>query len=144
MSRNELGAMGFKMLYPDGAMCFAWRNLDENLNSYFPEDSTDPKSSALNEITKCDTFLGITLTNSKAFREINGFDERFFPSQWEDCDLTMRLKEGGYEILYVGGLAFVHNDHHPNFSAMGSHNYFFEKWRERGWKLGTKKGEKGN
>jgi GT2 family glycosyltransferase len=47
------------------------------------------------------------LLNAQAIKKIGGFDEGFF-MYWEDADLNMRLREGGYRLLCAEDARVAH------------------------------------
>jgi N-acetylglucosaminyl-diphospho-decaprenol L-rhamnosyltransferase len=48
----------------------------------------------------------------KAFNEVGGFDERFYPLWFEDVDLCLRLKRAGGVIRYEPEVVFTHQGGH--------------------------------
>jgi GT2 family glycosyltransferase len=58
-------------------------------------------------------FLGSfnMMVRTEAFRRIGGFDEWFRSASGEDNDLTYRLQDAGYRLMFVAGAPVAH--HHP-------------------------------
>ncbi|OGW82610.1 MAG: hypothetical protein A2Z83_05870 [Omnitrophica bacterium GWA2_52_8] len=42
--------------------------------------------------------------------KVGGFDERFFPSQYEDIDYCLRVRQAGFKIFYHGGVKIIHHN----------------------------------
>jgi len=71
------------------------------------------------------------LVNANAYREINGFDERFF-LYCEDYDLCARLYNRGYAIHFDAGSRVIHEaqrDSHRSFKHLKWHlSSLFKVW----------------
>jgi GT2 family glycosyltransferase len=48
----------------------------------------------------------------RAWTEIGGFDEGFFPVWFEDVDFCLRLRSAGWKILYCPDALFIHEGGH--------------------------------
>ncbi|MFS7412862.1 glycosyltransferase family 2 protein [Carnobacterium maltaromaticum] len=78
------------------------------------------------------------LLSSKAYKEIGGFDDRYF-MYFEDYDLCLELEKRNYQIIYCPSATIIHfyeKEAHKNRKLfkifMQSMYKFFNKW---GWKL---------
>ncbi|WP_165003184.1 MULTISPECIES: glycosyltransferase family 2 protein [unclassified Enterococcus] len=76
------------------------------------------------------------VTDVAKFKEVGGFDERFF-MYFEDNDLCMKIEKAGYKLLYTPLFSVVHlygKGAHRNFKLfrvfLASMAKFFHKW---GW-----------
>lgn len=49
------------------------------------------------------------LVRKEVLDAVGGFDEQFFPSQFEDIDYSIRVRLLGYKILYLGTTSVVHD-----------------------------------
>lgn len=49
------------------------------------------------------------LVRADVFRQLGGFDPRFFPAWFEDVDLCARLKESGFSIRFVPSVRVRHS-----------------------------------
>ena len=76
---------------------------------------------------------------SKAlFEEIDGFDEYYDPTCYEDTDLTLKIRHAGKECYYSPCLGVVHLPHQTTKAGSEAHmkritekqKYFAEKWRQ--------------
>lgn len=102
------GAIGSKLLYPDGTVQHAgiFIGLDRNpWNLYvgFPGDHP-----AVDRERQLQCVTGACcLVPRGAFAAVGGFDESF-RNGYEDVDLCLRLGEGGFEIHYCAASVLVH------------------------------------
>lgn len=48
------------------------------------------------------------LIRRRAFDEVGGFDERYYPAYYEDADLSLRLREAGWSVIYDPSAVAVH------------------------------------
>lgn len=86
-----------------------------------------------------DTLSGLCLLGAATtWRLLSGFDERFFPGNYEDDDLCLRARLAGMRLV-IARDAFLHHEAHQSFAALGiaiadevrrQHAVFADKWRE--------------
>ena len=62
---------------------------------------------------ECDQPAGAFLMFSRrAFEEVDGFDEQFFPIWFEDVDFCLRVKHSGFQVFYEPATTALHQGGH--------------------------------
>lgn len=66
----------------------------------------------------------------EVWEAVNGWDEQFIMSSWEDVDISTSALEKGYPLAHMPELPFVHLDQKQRFGLPGyagseSHNYHY-------------------
>jgi len=105
IQRDEVGAVGGKLIYPNGRIQHAGVVLGLGIAGHafkhFPEGNEGYMSMA-NTIRN---FSAVTaacmLVKKSAFQEVGGFDEKNFTVAYNDVDLCLRLRKKGYLIVYT-------------------------------------------
>ena len=85
---------------------------------------------------------GMTMSRD-LFEKINGFDEFYDPTCFEDTDLSLKIRNYGYELAYCPYIAVMHLPHQTTKSGSEFHtklmerngNYFLDKWTKQNKKL---------
>ncbi len=114
-SNREVAIVGPKILEKDGAVQGSARRFPTVLTSLFGRKSPLTKIFPNNPVTKKEFFCfngngnkpievdwvsgACMIARTKALKDINGFDEKFF-LYWEDTDICSRLKKAGWKIIY--------------------------------------------
>lgn len=73
------------------------------------------------------------------FRQVGGFDEFYDPTCFEYTDLSLKIREAGYELAYCPYIGVMHLPHQTTKSGSRRHaklmmrngEYFKRKWKER-------------
>jgi GT2 family glycosyltransferase len=112
--RPEVGAVGARLLYPDGAIQHAGvviglggiaghplRGLSSRLPGY---------NSMAIQTRNCSVVTGACMmTRRDAFDEVGGFNE-FLPVAYNDVDFCLKLRERNYLVVYTPLAELVHHE----------------------------------
>ncbi len=91
-------------------------------------------------ICRCDIgYLGSggMIIARSLFEQIDGFDEAYDPTCYEDTDISLKVRHAGKEIYYSPYLALIHLPHQTTKAGSSAHRrlteekqrYFSSKWR---------------
>ncbi len=83
------------------------------------------------------------LMGKQLFEEIGGFDTYYDPTCYEDTDISLKIRDHGFEIAYCPYMSIMHLPHQTTKSGSPQHTelmnrngtYFYEKWKEKNPKL---------
>jgi O-antigen biosynthesis protein len=138
--RPEVGAVGAKLLYPNGLIQHAgvtmglfgicghsFKGLKGSGRYYYDFPDLIRNVSAVT--------AACVMIRSDVFRSVGGFDEATFPIAYNDIDLTLRVAAAGYRILYTPHALLYHfeafsksaSDFHPHPNETLA---FKNRWRE--------------
>lgn len=120
--RPEVGAVGARLLYPDGriqhagvvmgvlGICgHAFKGMfgDQRIYFDFPDVIRDVSSLT----------AACLMIPAKVFHEVGGFDEAQFPVAYNDVDLTLKIGRKGYQLIYTPHAALYHYEAFSKSSA---------------------------
>jgi len=85
---------------------------------------------------------GLLMTKA-LFHQIEGFDEFYDPTCFEDTDLSLKIRYAGYELAYCPYTSIMHLPHQTTNSGSTAHTklmhrngeYFMDKWQKLNPKL---------
>jgi O-antigen biosynthesis protein len=149
--RPEVGAVGIRLLYPDGSIHHEGITLNRHnatvahikFEGYFGLGLVAREVSAVT--------AACVMTKPGVFSEVGGFDERMRIG-YNDVDFCLRLRERGYSIIYTGDAEMHHITGASRGRALPLKDewYFLERWRladfkdpyfspnlTRSWPVGT-------
>jgi len=113
----DVGAVGAKLLFPDGTLQHAGgvlvRNLRRSetplygLHRYYRLPADHPEANVRADVQ---FVTGAALAvRGRAFRAVGGFDERYW-NGLEDVDLCLKLREDGWRVVYEPASCLVHHE----------------------------------
>lgn len=114
LAKAEIGAVGAKLLYPDGSLqhagiLFGWTPTPTHHDGlYRPGDDLGPAgrwgvTRAVSAVTGA--FLA---TRRDAFAAVGGFDKLSLPVGYSDVDYALRLRAAGHRILWTPHIVLHH------------------------------------
>ena len=112
LQRDEVGAVGAKLLYPSGAIQHAgialgmMDGVGHPGRGLFRSDLFPWIDYTRNVSAVTGACLGV---RRAVFDEISGFDE-MFDVNYNDVDLCLRLRDRGYEVIYEASARLIHKE----------------------------------
>lgn len=119
---EKVGVVTGKLLFPDGSLQLSCRKFPSILKALFGRESLMRKIFPNNIISKNylmsevdydkkqfpDWIRGaVMLFKTEVFKQVGGFDEKFF-LYFEDTDICLRLLKKGYKAAYLPEAVFYH------------------------------------
>jgi GT2 family glycosyltransferase/ADP-heptose:LPS heptosyltransferase len=103
----DVGMIAHLLRYPNGKIYFAGRRRKPGERG-FPHIDHNAYLPSVTSVMEMEALSGTSvLINRKAFYQIGGFDERFMMYA-EDDDVSMRMRQAGYRLLYEPNALGVH------------------------------------
>ncbi|HCK82749.1 MAG TPA: glycoside hydrolase family 99-like domain-containing protein [Candidatus Competibacter sp.] len=135
-TRPDAGIAGAKLIYPSGHLQEAGAALRRDgtvdligLN----DDPAKPQYNILREVDHC-SGAGL-LIETALFRELGGFDDIYAPAYFEDCDLSLRVRQRGRKVFYQPAAEIVHHlsvtthqDGHKSRQIERNKHIYLERW----------------
>lgn len=113
--RDEVGAVGAQLLYPDGRIQHAGvvigvGNAAGHAHRYLrPEDAGYFRRHALPQFISAVTAACLVVQKSR-FQAVGGLDEQNFAVAFNDVDLCLRLNQRGWQSLYEPRAVLIHHE----------------------------------
>ena len=131
----EAGAIGGKVLFPNGQLQYAGIILWQNGKTTWPWVGERPPPTAFDRLRAVDHCPSSSLLVRAALWDfIGGLDEQFYPAYYVDADLAMALRKVGFVVLYQPSSRTRHHmtaSTDPNFRNFLVHRHrllFLKKW----------------
>jgi GT2 family glycosyltransferase len=133
--RDDVGAVGAKLLYPDNTIQHAGIELSSELMSRHvfvgSMRSASVYQNALNTIRQYSAVTAACLmVNKEKYNEVGGFDSRY-KVEFNDIDFCLRLLSKGYYNVYSPHAQIYHYEsasrRHPMASKKSKHVYLHER-----------------
>lgn len=104
------GIAGSKLIYPSGHLQEAGAALKRDGRVDLIGLNQHPALPAYNRRRRVDHCSGASILIEKAlFDRLDGLDEAYAPAYYEDCDLSLRVRALGREVVYEPGSVVVHH-----------------------------------
>lgn len=139
---DAIGAVGPKLIYPDGRLQEAGAFFDDNgipIQRGMGGDQNDPIYNESIQVDYCSA--AALIIRKELFIKLDGFDIRFDPAYYEDADLCFKIRDSGFQVIYYPNSTIIHHSNSTSadhFSAqelkhLGDLNRekFMQKWNKK-------------
>jgi GT2 family glycosyltransferase len=107
---DDVGAVGPKVLFPDGRLQDAGSAINPDCTSTLIGVFDDPNAPRFNYRREVPYLSAVCLmVEADRFRADGGFDPAFAPAYCEDVDLCLRLRRDGLRVVYQPAAVVVHH-----------------------------------
>jgi GT2 family glycosyltransferase len=114
---DSVGAVGCKLLYPNGNIQFGGVGLHHSINAnkhnwYHIDQPRHHSEGLLSNLTfeaQCLTAACMMIRFDLA-KSIGLFNENSYPIGFSDVDLSLRIRQAGFNLIYTGKAKAVHHE----------------------------------
>ena len=107
----RVGVVGAKLVYPDGTLQEAGGLIWRDATGWNYGRGGRPDDPAFEYVRDVDYCSGAALLVRRSlFEQLGGFDERFAPAYYEDCDLCFSVRRAGFRVVYQPRAVVVHRE----------------------------------
>jgi GT2 family glycosyltransferase len=107
----QIGIAGAKLLYPDGTIQFAGGRVEGPRGYTYHIGWHEPDRGQYDSLTDVDFVTGATLAISRpALEQIGYEDEKFFPIDYEDPDMSYRARAAGFRVVLIPQAVATHHE----------------------------------
>ena len=110
-SDPTIGIAGAKLLYPDGTIQFAGGRIEAPRGYTYHIGWHEPDEGQWDVSDDVDFVTGASLAITRQVLEQIGYeDERFFPIDYEDPDMSYRARAAGYRVVLAPEAVAIHHE----------------------------------
>jgi GT2 family glycosyltransferase len=137
LDQRDVAMVGAKLLYADGTLQHAGHVFPGYCSHAllgYPGDHPGPYRMAMVERECSGVTAAAAMVRSELFREVGGFDEAL-PNNFNDVDLSFRMREAGYRIVWTPHAAWYHFESASRASSAttgdAERDLILSRWRGR-------------
>jgi GT2 family glycosyltransferase len=135
LEQDDVAMVGAKLLYADGTLQHAghvFPGLATHALLGYPGDHPGPYRMAIVERECSGVTAAAAMVRADLFAELGGFDEAF-PNNFNDVDLSFRMREAGHRIVWTPHAAWYHFESASRDAATGDaeRDLLLSRWRPR-------------
>lgn len=134
--RPEIGAVGARLLYPDGTVQHAgvllgYKGRAGHMYRYAPRHWLGYWARAVLVQNLTAVTAACLVVRKDVYEGVGGFDEENFTITFNDVDLCLRIHEKGYRNLYTPYAELYHHESKTRglMAFQSEEDYFSERWK---------------